>query len=133
MILGVGIDIENHSRFLKYISPNCNPEFLLSVFTKNELDNYRKFNNHLCYAVSFSCKESFLKAFGVGWNNSKIQWTNIELLFNEPPENKNTNIRINGIAQKLLGEYNTNTSFLYDYSIDNSVVVFESILTCIKK
>jgi phosphopantetheine--protein transferase-like protein len=130
MILGVGIDIENHSRFLKYISPNFKPEYLLSVFTQDELDNYSKFNNHLCYAVSFSCKESFLKAFGVGWNNSKIQWGNIELLFNEPPENKNTNIRISGHARKLLDEFSINSFYVYNYSIDNSVVVFESILTC---
>ena len=130
MILGVGIDIENHSRFLKYISPNCKPEYLLSVFTKDELDNYSKFNNHLCYAVSFCCKESFLKAFGVGWNNSKIQWGNIELLFNEPPENKNTNIRITGHARKLLREYNINSSCWYNYLIDETAVVFESILTC---
>lgn len=130
MIFGVGIDIENHSRFLKYNRLDNKYEFLLSVFTKDEQINYKKFNNHLCYAVSFSCKEAFFKVFGESWNNGNMQWSNIELIFNGQPEDLNVEIRFSGYAQSLILKHNLNLPCLFNYSIDDTEVVFEAILTC---
>lgn len=133
MIFGVGIDIENHSRFLKYSGPNNKSSYLNSVFTKAEQTNYKKFNNHLCYAISFSCKEAFFKAFGESWNNGNIKWSNIELFFNGPPKDNNAEIRFNGYAQNLILKHNLNLPCLFNYSIEDSEIVFEAILRCKKK
>lgn len=93
MIFGVGIDIEDHNRFYKYLEQKNESESLLPVYTQSllpvytqkELYNYVQFNNHLCFAISFCCKEAFFKAFGTSWNNSAIEWHNIELFFYTKP------------------------------------------------
>lgn len=130
MIFGVGIDIENHSRFLKYHRPDHKNSFLDSIFTKAEQLNYKQFNNHLCYAISFSCKEAFFKAFGESWKNGKMKWSNIELIFKSQPKDKNVEIRFNGYAQSLILKHNLNLPCLHNYSIEDSEIVFEAILTC---
>ncbi len=128
MLFGVGIDIENHHRFLKYKKSEL--EYLLSIFSQNELNNYAKYNSHLCYAISFCCKESLFKAFGVSWNNSKIQWTDIELLFSDIPETKKASIFLSGFAEELMINNNIIHPPKFDYTITESQIIFESILSC---
>ncbi len=130
MLFGVGIDIENHHRFLKYKNSDSEPDYLLSVFSQKELDNYAKYNSHFCFAISFSCKEAFFKAFGASWNNSKMQWTNIELFFTDIPENKKTSVEFSSFAKELIATHNIITPPFFDYTITESSIIFESILAC---
>ena len=93
MIYGVGVDIEDHRRFEKYISSSDGLEHLLPIFSQKELHNYSKYNSHLCYALSFSCKEAVFKAFGQDWGE-ECMWNDIELIFNEAPERKKAKVCI---------------------------------------
>lgn len=133
MLFGVGIDIEDHLRFLKYKNSDSKLEYLLSIYSKNELKNYANYNSHLCFALSFSCKESLFKAFGVSWNNSKMQWTDIELLFSDIPENKKARVKFSGYATELIEKYHITYPPEFSYSISDTHIIFESILSCSKK
>jgi holo-[acyl-carrier protein] synthase len=76
--LGVGIDIENISRFDK-MSRTKDKDFLSKIFTKHEIDycfSRRKPAQHL--AARFSAKEAIIKAAsqinldGIGYNEIQI-------------------------------------------------------------
>ena len=81
-VLGCGIDIEELSRFDKYID-NIDVSFMENFCTERELQNVYG-DKRVRYALSFSCKEAFFKALGVSWTNSDISWKDIELLFSGP-------------------------------------------------
>lgn len=124
MIFGVGIDIENHHRFKKYLQAGFNQNQISLFFTPKELSNYNKANNHFCLALSFSCKEAFFKAFG----NSEVDLSNIELLFNNPKSNSEALVHFSGMAKSIIENYNLTSDF--NYTIIGDSVIFEALLTC---
>lgn len=130
MVFGVGIDIENHNRFIKYHQSNEFEKFLTSVFSESELSNYALYNTHICYALSFTCKESFFKAFSFSKNNINIDWRDIELIFNNYPENKDAVVQFSGLAAELIDKYNIITPPDFNYKISESSVIFETVLSC---
>lgn len=130
MVFGVGIDIENHSRFIKYqfYSESDNP--MLSVFTAKEIANYKKIGSHLCYALSFSCKEAFFKAFGQSWNDSEILLHDIELFFDDRPEMNKTKVVLSGETERLRKKFSIKEPFAYLYQIGDENIIFEVVLEC---
>ena len=123
-----GIDIEEISRFRKFvIFPDKVEPFISSVFTSDEIKTSLAFGSILPFAIGFSCKESVFKAFGISWTNSSIKWQDVELLFPEPGNIKNYELRLNGYALKLFKEreYNRFETFA-DFNDD--FVVFRFIL-----
>ena len=130
MIIGVGIDIENHNRFIKHHQSGEISTFLKSIFSENELKNYAIYKTHICYALSFSCKESFYKAFSFSKNNIDIDWRDIELIFNNYPENKDALVQFSGLAAELIDKYNIISPPDFNYTISESTVIFESVLSC---
>ncbi len=132
MLFGVGIDIENYNRFLKYHTKNSS-KYLLSVFTEKELNNYAEFDTHLSFAISFCCKESFFKSFGYSWFNSDMEWYDIELIFNKHPKQKKASVLFSGFAKELIISNNIINPPYFNYTITESSIIFESILECKKK
>lgn len=124
MVYGVGIDIENHSRFKKYTDSSFDPKNLSLIFSKRELENYIPANNHLYFALSFSCKEAFYKAFG----SSEVLLTEIELIFNNANDYKSAEIFFLGKAQEIISKEGISINHSYSVAKDN--VIFEAILEC---
>jgi phosphopantetheine--protein transferase-like protein len=81
-VFGCGIDVEELSRFDKYIRNN-DYSLMEDIFTERELTSVDG-DKRVRFALSFSCKEAFFKALGVSWTNSIISWKDIELLFSGP-------------------------------------------------
>jgi phosphopantetheine--protein transferase-like protein len=81
-VFGCGIDLEELSRFDKYIRNN-DYSLMEDICTERELMNVAG-DKRARLALSFSCKEAFFKALGVSWTNSNISWKDIELLFSGP-------------------------------------------------
>jgi len=130
MLFGIGIDIEEHQRFVKYGSSDHNHDLLLSIFTQREIINYTGFNSHFCFALSFSCKEAFFKSLGISWNNSPILWTNIELLFEDAPEKQKATVLFSGYAEQYIQQQNIKLPVDFSYSIDDKHIIFEAYLSC---
>lgn len=129
MIFGVGIDIEDHTRFEKYHNNEKNIRDLSFLFSENEYVNYKLFDSHLCFAISFSCKEAFFKAM----NNEclpEINFTDIELIFNENPRNNNAEVFFKGEALKVIERNNIINPPFFEYKIFDNIIVFETILRC---
>lgn len=132
MIYGVGIDIEGRHRFQKFIQKNGQPdEFLISVFSERELQNYSRFQNYLCYGLSFSCKEAFFKAFGDDWGE-ECMWLDIELLFDEAPEKNKALVVFSGKARQLAQEKGIALPPEFEYEIDAENIIFKALLRCKK-
>jgi len=129
MIYGIGVDIEDHNRFKKHLESGYGTE--LPIFTKRELHNYSQYNSHLCYALSFSCKEAVFKAFGQDWGD-ECMWNDIELLFSDVPETKNAEIVLKGRAKSIVEEMGIKHPLTFSYHIDSSKIIFQSILVCEK-
>src|SRR6056297_3252290 len=127
MVFGVGVDIESHHRFLKYAAL-AKQEKLSLFYTPQEIENYTSFNNHLCYALSFCGKEAFYKAFSSGQSSLIPSLTDVEILFKDEPSGGNLKITFSGNARVIIEKYNINLPAEYNYSIDQNVVVFETIL-----
>lgn len=129
MIFGVGIDIEDHTRFEKYYKNAESIRNLAFIFTENEFENYKLFNSHLCFAVSFSCKEALYKAL----NNNDLHGINlreIELIFNDEPTNNNARVFFYGETLKLVKEKNIINPPFFEYSFFGKNIIFETILRC---
>lgn len=75
---GIGVDIEDISRFLDYKSP-ADSHFLNKIFTGTELDYcFSKENPAPHLAVRFAAKEALIKALG-SLGVLKIRHTDIEI------------------------------------------------------
>lgn len=131
MIYGVGVDIENHNRFKKYLNDQNQLKHALPIYSEKELYNYSQFNSHLCFALSFCCKEAFFKAFGDSWDE-ECMWDDIELLFQDVPERKKVEVIFSGRAKKLIELNNINEAYTFDYIISDDHIVFHSLLVCKK-
>lgn len=76
MILGTGVDITEVSRLRKAVEKWGN-DFLLRVFTKEELENAKtrgSLYQHL--AGRFAAKEAIFKAMG----DAKLNWRDVQIL-----------------------------------------------------
>jgi holo-[acyl-carrier protein] synthase len=85
MILGIGIDIVEISRF---DGGNAREAFFHKVFTQTEIQECRaNVNPAPSFAVKFALKEGFMKAIGAGIEQ-EVWFTNIEVLTgsSESPE-----------------------------------------------
>lgn len=132
MVLGCGIDIEEHKRFLKFFNSAKPAHFFLSIYTQDEIENYSIFNTPLCFAVSFSCKEAFYKAFSSAFNNVQIDWHEIELIFHDEPGKDRAELRFKGTALELSLKNDLIFPPDFSYSISDSLVIFETLLECEK-
>ncbi len=132
MVLGCGIDIEEHKRFLKFFKSADAAHFFLSIFTQNEIKNYSIFNTPLCYAVSFSCKEAFYKAFSSAFNNVQIDLREVELIFHDEPAKGRAEVHFKGAVLELSLKNNLIIPPDFSYSISDSLVIFETVLECDK-
>jgi phosphopantetheine--protein transferase-like protein len=130
VVLGCGIDIEEHERFLKFFNATKPAHYFLSIFTQAEIENYSIFNTPLCYAVSFSCKEAFYKAFGSAFDNVQIDWHEVELIFHEEPGKGRAEVHFKGSALELSRKNNLIIPPAFNYSISDSHVIFETVLEC---
>lgn len=132
MVLGCGIDIEEHKRFLKFFKSTEPVHFFLSIYTQDEIKNYSIFDTPLCYAVSFSCKEAFYKAFSSAFHNVQIDWREVELIFHDEPVKGMAELNFSGTALELSLKNNLIIPPDFNYSISDSLVIFETVLECDK-
>jgi phosphopantetheine--protein transferase-like protein len=131
MILGVGVDIEHHNRFKKYALKD-NPQNLSLFYTNHELDNYKKLNTHLCYAISFSAKEALFKAFSSGFESNDFFLTDSQIFFNNSTIS-DISISPSEALLKVIKQYKIVWPVEYNLSIDNKTVRFEVLIQCKKK
>ncbi len=130
MIYGIGIDIENPERFKKYLSPDVH---ILPVYTNRELENYSRYNNHLCFAFSFCFKEAVFKALGGNKKNTLLSWTEAELIFLDKPEHKKVEMYFSGKALKTLKNNNLQYYPKINFYTRNKLCIFETIFYFNKK
>jgi holo-[acyl-carrier protein] synthase len=78
-IIGLGIDIIEINRIEEAVSKFGN-HFLNKIFTKAELDNYRRSKDYAAYlAARFAAKEAFYKACSLN-PGEYLSFTSIEIL-----------------------------------------------------
>jgi len=79
MIVGVGLDIEEVSRFETIRVKR--PGLIAGVFTLRERELFESDDDPARgYCSAFALKEAAFKALGQGWLESSLFWTDIELL-----------------------------------------------------
>jgi phosphopantetheinyl transferase (holo-ACP synthase) len=132
MVLGCGIDIEEHRRFLKFFHSPERAQFFLSIFTSDELENYLQFDSPLCHAVGFSCKEAFYKAFNSAFGDVQIDWREVGLFFQDEPRQGIAEVKFRGAALELARKHHVIHPPVFHYSISDAHVVFETVLECNK-
>ena len=130
MVLGCGIDIEEHKRFLKFFKSTEPAHYFLSIYTQWEKNNYSVFYTPLCYAVSFSCKEAFYKAFSSAFDNVQIDLREVELIFQDEPGKGRAEVHFNGAVLELSLKNNLVLPPGFSYSISDSLLIFETVLEC---
>ena len=127
-VLGCGIDIEELIRFKTKIPTRTDTTgFSQLVYTRSEIECNLDIIPGLTFPLCFSCKESFFKALGVSWTNSRISWKEIELLFKSEKNLNDYSIRLNGYAEELYNEKKCQTTESYlEYT--DKYVIFQVIL-----
>ena len=76
VIIGNGVDIVENKRIKNSLKIKG---FINRVFTENEINKSKKFNNKINYfAKRFAAKEAFVKALGVGFRNN-INFNDIDI------------------------------------------------------
>jgi holo-[acyl-carrier protein] synthase len=79
--LGIGVDIENISRFRK-LDVDADSAFLEKVFTQNEADYcFSKKNPAPHLAVRYACKEAIIKALA-NIGKSSVDYNKIRIFYN---------------------------------------------------
>lgn len=80
MIIGIGTDIAQVSRFRRHVDEPDSP-LLRRIFTDRERAycNARKSGAAACFAARFAAKEAFLKALGTGLRDG-ISWHDMEVV-----------------------------------------------------
>ena len=123
-VFGCGIDLEELSRFDKYMR-NVDSPLMEDIFTERELANVDG-DKRVRFAVRFSCKEAFFKALGVSWTNSRISWKDIELLFSGPGLD-DYQVHLHGHAEDLLRK---NEALIGETSfhLNDGFVLFQVVL-----
>jgi phosphopantetheine--protein transferase-like protein len=98
-VIGCGVDIEELTRFDKFVSCQDN-SVMRDICTTLESEDVHGCKR-LKLALRFSCKEAFFKALGVSWTNSNIFWQDIELLFYGQGVEK-YKVALSGHAKRIL-------------------------------
>ena len=123
-VFGCGIDLEELSRFDKYIRNN-DYSLMEDICTERELINVDG-DKRVRFALSFSCKEAFFKALGVSWTNSIISWKDIELLFSGPGLHS-YKVHLHGCAEELLLRNKTGIGEI-SFDFNDEFVLFQVVL-----
>lgn len=119
MILGIGVDIAENSRFASWIN---NEKKVLRFFNKNEID-FSKLSLQML-ASRFAAKEAFVKALGLGFEN--IELKSITVLKDEKGK---PYFSLEGEAKKafeLLGGKNLHLSLSHEKKYAIAFVIIES-------
>lgn len=127
MISGCGIDTEERYRFEKHIREINSSDFISTVFSAAEIENFTQNDSFLAVPLAFCCKEAIFKALGNSWTTSSIDWKDIEIFFLENPSKKNYKIHLRGTAEEMLKEKG-NPRIISDYEFNKDFVSFEIIL-----
>ena len=118
-ILGNGVDIIQNSRIKKLIR---NKKFILSVFSKNEINESKKTKNKAnFFAKRFAAKEAFVKSIGLGFRRG----INLKDICVHKDKLGKPNIILNSKVKKVLSKkFNSNRFKIFlslsdekDYSI----------------
>ena len=127
MIIGIGTDIVDVSRFQRHVD-QPDSSLLRRIFTDQERAycNARKSGAAACFAARFAAKESFLKALGTGLSDG-ISWHDMEVVNKElgKPE-----LRLSRRAEELFRERGGTNLFLslsHDGGCAVAMVVLESL------
>jgi phosphopantetheine--protein transferase-like protein len=123
-VFGCGVDVEELSRFDKYIRNN-DYSLMEDIFTERELTRFDG-DERVRIALSFSCKEAFFKALGVSWTNSNISWKDIELLFSGP-EFDSYQVHLHGYAKELLLRNKAGVGEM-SFDFNDEFVLFQVVL-----
>jgi len=123
-VFGCGIDLEELSRFDKYIRNN-DYSLMEDICTERELMNVAG-DKRARLALSFSCKEAFLKALGVSWTNSNVSWKDIELLFDGSGFDS-YKVHLHGYAKELLLRNRTDIGEI-SLDFNDEFVMFQLVL-----
>lgn len=105
LLLGCGIDIEETSRFEKYLGLNepLTEPLIADLFTPREAEHNRRLPLLQSYTAGFACKEAVIKAFTGIRPGHGIDWKEVELIFGEqaPADHR---VVLNGSALALYQE-----------------------------
>lgn len=123
-VFGCGIDLEELSRFDKYIRNN-DYSLMEDICTERELMNVAG-DKRARLALSFSCKEAFLKALGVSWTNSNVSWKDIELLFDGSGFDS-YKVHLQGYAKELLLRNGADIGEI-SFGFNDEFVLFQVVL-----
>ncbi|MDK9719129.1 MAG: holo-[acyl-carrier-protein] synthase [Trichlorobacter sp.] len=123
MILGIGIDTVEISRFQRFLDDG-NQALLNRLFAPAEQEYCRPRKQAAsCLAARFAAKEAFVKALGTGLRDG-ICWTEIEVV-NDPLGKPY--LQLSGRTQQLFSERGTATAHL-SLSHDGDHAVAQVIL-----
>jgi phosphopantetheine--protein transferase-like protein len=123
-VFGCGIDLEELSRFDRY-TRNNDYSLMEDICTERELMNISG-DKRARLALSFSCKEAFLKALGVSWTNSNVSWKDIELLF-DGAELDSCRVHLQGYAKELLLRNRADIGEI-SFEFNDEFVLFQVVL-----
>ena len=92
-ILGIGVDIIENKRIIKFIK---NDKFKKRIYSQKELElSILTINKTSFFSKRFAAKEAFAKALGTGFRNN-LNFKDIEVIndkFGKPYYSKNKNIK----------------------------------------
>ncbi len=122
MIMGIGIDIAEVSRFKKW---TCNQGLLEKYFNKNELEQINNKGNFTCFSLAarFAGKEAFGKALGLGLKGIRLKDIAILNDFNGKPEIKLTGSALN--AFNKIGADKLHISLTHEKEFAAALVIIE--------
>lgn len=125
MIRGIGIDIVCLAS-VKSILEARNEESLREIFTEAEINLCRSSPNTLeRFSTRFAAKEATIKALGLGWERGGLDWTDIEVNFdNSDRPILNLNGKAN-IRAAELGVRRTWISLSHEENFAIAMVVLE--------
>jgi holo-[acyl-carrier protein] synthase len=123
MILGIGIDTVEISRFQRFLDED-NQALLSRLFAPAEQEYCRPRRQAAsCLAARFAAKEAFVKALGTGLRDG-ICWTEIEVVNDQLGK---PHLQLSGRTQQLFSERGTATAHL-SLSHDGDHAVAQVIL-----
>jgi len=101
MIKGIGVDLVSLTS-VNSILETRKGESLREIFTDEEINLCRNSLNSIeRFATRFAAKEATMKAFGVGWEQDGLDWTEIEI---KSDDKDRPSIHLIGKAKKMADE-----------------------------
>lgn len=123
MLVSCGIDVEEVSRFDKYLSET--PEqsaFVRLVYHTEEIRHLRT-DPGRGFPLAFCAKEAVFKALGRSWTNSPLDWKEIQLRLNS----NNANLTFSGAVHQRLIELGINR-WQTDHRLTDQYAMFSILL-----